>query len=87
MDIQSEFIGLKVPSTSAEVKEMPERFQRIFQKKVPLKVSKLKTFMSSCLTLMQEKYAIAEVQAMIEDIHVEPRPKNKFNQVRNKFKN
>ena len=35
---------------------------------------------------MQDKYAIAELQAMIEEIHVEPRPGKKFNQVRKKFK-
>ena len=37
--------------------------------------------------LMQDKDAIAELQAMIEDILVEPRLEKKFNQVRKKFKN
>ena len=36
--------------------------------------------------LMQDKYAIAELQAMIEELHVEPRPENKVNQVRKKIK-
>ena len=85
-DVQSEFIRSKVPSTSTEVKEMPKRFQGIFQKKVPPKVSKLRTFLSNCLTLMKDKYAIAELQAMIEEIPVEPRTEKKVNQVRKNVK-
>ena len=42
--------------------------------------------MSSCLTLIQDKDVVAELQAMIEEIPVEPRPKKKVNQVRKKFK-
>ena len=41
--------------------------------------------MSSCLTLMQDKDAIAELQAMIEDITVELQPKKKVNQVQKKM--
>ena len=73
-DVQLEFISLEVPSSFAEVKDMPERFQHILQKKVPPKVSKLRTFMSSCLMLMQDKYAIAKLQAMIEETPIHPRP-------------
>ena len=40
--------------------------------------------MSSCLMLMQYRNAIAELQEMIEEIPVEPRPKNKVNQVQKK---
>ena len=61
---------------------MPERFQHILQKKAPPKVSNLRTFLSSCLTLMQDKDAIAELQAMIEEIRVEPQPKKKVNQLK-----
>ena len=42
--------------------------------------------MSSCLTLMQDKYAIVELQEMIEEILVEPQPEKKVNQLRKKFK-
>ena len=42
--------------------------------------------MSSCLTLIQYKYAIAELQATIEEVPIEPRPGKKVNQVRKKFK-
>ena len=66
---------------------MPERFQHILQKKAPPKVSKLRTFLLSCLTLMQDKYAIAELQAMIEEIPIEPQPEKKVNQVWKKCKN
>ena len=60
------------PSTLEEVRDIPKRFQHIFQKNVPQKVSKLKSFLEICLTLIQDKYAIAELQAMIEEISVEP---------------
>ena len=59
------------PSTLEEVKEIPELFQRIFQKNVPQKVSKLKSFFSSCLTLIQDKDVIAELHAMIEETPIE----------------
>ena len=65
---------------------MPERFQCIFQKKVPPKVSKLRTFLSSCLMLMQDKDAIAELQEMIKDILVQLQPEKKVNQVWKKCK-
>ena len=65
---------------------MPERFQHTLQKKAPPKVSKLRTFLSSCLTLIQDKDVIAELQAMIEEISIEPQPENKFNQVWKKCK-
>ena len=42
--------------------------------------------MSSCLTLMKDKDAIAELQAMIEEIPVEQRPEKKGNQVRKNVK-
>ena len=35
---------------------------------------------------MQDKYAIAKLQAMIEEIPIEPRSEKKVNQVRKKFK-
>ena len=74
------------PSTSKEVREIPERFQHIFQKNVPQKVSKLKSFLSIFLTLIQDKYAIVELQVMIEETPIELRPEKKVNQVRKKFK-
>ena len=71
---------------SEEVTEMPERFQHIFQKKVPQKLSKLKSLLSSCLALIQDKYAIKELQALIEETPVEPQPEKRVNQVEKKFK-
>ena len=65
---------------------MPERFQRIFQKNIPQKVSQLKSFLSSCLTLIQDKDSIVELQAMTEEIPIGLRRKKKLNQVRKKFK-
>ena len=84
--MQSDFISLDVPSTSAEVKDMPERFQHLLQKKASPEVSKLRPFLSSCLMLIQDKDAIAELQAMIDDIPIEPQIEKKVNQVRWKCK-
>ena len=86
MEVRPKFVDVAEPSTSEEVKEMPERFQHVFQKNVPQKVSNLKSFLSSCLMLIQDKDAITELQAMIEEIPIEPRPGTKVNQVRKKFK-
>ena len=77
--MQSEFINL-------EVKDMPERFQHILKKNAPPKASKLRTFLSSYLTLMQDKDAIAELQVMIDEILVEPQLEKKVNQVQKKCK-
>ena len=86
MDVWHEFVDPGEPSTSEEVREMPERFQGIFQKNVPQKVSKLKSFLSSCLALKQDKDAIAELQEMIEDTPMEWQTEKKVNQVWKKFK-
>ena len=79
MDMWPEFVDLVEPSNSEEVREILERFQHIFHKKVPQKVSKIKSFMSSCLTLIQDKYAIEELQALIEETPVEPQPEKRVN--------
>ena len=60
MDMQREFVDPKELSTSEEFREISEWFQQIFQKKTPQKVSKLKSYLLSCLALIQDKDAIAE---------------------------
>ena len=56
MDVHPEFVGMEQLSTSGQVKDMPERFQKIFEqqtaRKSAYKVSKLKPFLSSCLVLI-----------------------------------
>ena len=47
LEVRLEFVEPAEPSTSEEVKEIPEQFQHIFQKNLPKKVSKLKSFLSS----------------------------------------
>ena len=47
------------PSSLAEVRETPKRFQQLFQKQILKKVSNLMLFMSICLVLIQDKDAIA----------------------------
>ena len=86
LEVWPDFLDLVEPSMSEEFKEIPEWFQCIFQKNVPQKVSKLKSFLSSCLMLIEDKDVIAELQAIIEEIPIEPWPKKKVNQVRRKFK-
>ena len=70
MDVCPEFVGIGQPSTSEQVKDMPKRFQKIFEQLVASKstnkVSKIKSFMSSCLALIQDKDALAELEALIE---------------------
>ena len=79
MDVWPDFVDLEEPSTSEEVREMLEKFQHIFQKRVPQKVSKLKSLLSSCLALIQDKDAIEELQALIEETLVEPQPEKRVN--------
>ena len=86
MDLRDEFADLEEPSTSKEFREMPGQFQHIFQKKTPQNISKLKSFMSSCLVLIQDKDVITELQALIEETLVDLHPEKKVNQVNKKFK-
>ena len=80
-DVQSEFISPDVPSTSTEVKDMPERFQHLLQKKASPEVIKLRPLLLSCLMLIQDKDAIAELQAIIYEIPVVPCIDKNVNQV------
>ena len=70
MDVCPEFIGVEQPSTSIRVKEMPKRLQKILEQqstnKTIEKVSKLKPFLSSCLTLIKDKEALAKLEALVE---------------------
>ena len=56
MDVRPNFVGMEQPSTSGQVKDMLERFQKIFKQQTASKsadkVSKLKPFLSSCLALI-----------------------------------
>ena len=79
MDVQREFADPEEQSTSEEVMEILERFKQIFQKRTLQKVSKLTTVLSICLVLIQDKDAIAELHAIIEETPIEPQPEKKFN--------
>ena len=61
MDVLPEFVDPEKLSTLAQVGEILEHFQQIFQKKDPNKFSKLKSFLSSCLALIQDKDGVAEL--------------------------
>ena len=81
-DVKSDFISPDVPSTSTKVKDIPERFQHLLQKKASTKVSKLRPLLSICLILFQHKDDITKLQAIIDKILVVPHTKKKVNQVR-----
>ena len=90
MDVCLEFISAEKPSTSSQVKDMPERFQKIFEQrsidKTADRVSKIKPFLSSCLALIKDKEAIAELQSLIETLPKgNPLPK-KVNSIKTKLK-
>ena len=69
---------------------MPERFHKMFEQRTVNKsvdkVSKLKLFLSSWLALIQDKDALAELEALIETLSKEYPPTNKVNNVKTKFK-
>ena len=65
---------------------MPQRFQHLLQKKDSLEVSKLRPLLSICLMLIQDKDAIAELQAIIDKIPIVPHIEKKVNQVQQKCK-
>ena len=65
--VRLEFVDTEQPSTSAEVKEIPERFQQIFRKQAPNKVSKLRSFLSSFLALIHDKDVVTKLQDLIEE--------------------
>ena len=77
------------PSTSSQVKYIPERLQNIFEQqtmnKSVDKVSKLKPFLSSCLVLIQDKDALKQLGVLIK-MHPEEDPLvKKVNNVKMKF--
>ena len=84
--MRPKFEDLEYPLTSAEVREMPGRFQQLFQKLIPKNVSKLKSFLSSFLMLIKDKYVVTELQELIEETPVELQPGRKVNHVKKKFK-
>ena len=90
MDVRPYFVGTEQPSTSGQVKDMPKKFQKIFEqqtaKKSVDKVSKLKPFLSSCLALIQDKDALAKLEALIKMLPEENPLAKKVNSVKTKFK-
>ena len=52
----------------------------------PQKGSKLKSFLSICLALMQDKDVVAKLQGLIEETPEESQPERRVNQIKNMFK-
>ena len=69
-----DFVDQEQPSSSREVRDIPEHFRRLFHKKILKKVSKLTSFLSSCLGLIQDKDVVLEIQVPIEETPEELQP-------------
>ena len=69
---------------------MPERFQKILEQqstnKTVEKVSKLKPFLSSFLTLIKDKEALAKLEALVEALSGEGPPPKKVNNIKTRLK-
>ena len=90
MDVCLDFISAKQPSTLGQVKDMPKRFQEIFEQRTANKnadkVSKLKPLFSSCLVLIKDKEALVKLESLIEMLPKgDPLP-NKVNSINTKLK-
>ena len=72
------------------MKDIPERFQKIFKQHIASKsvdkVSKLKPFLTIFLALIQNKDALAELEALIETILEEDPSAKKVNSFKTKLK-
>ena len=79
----STFVAI-VPRRS--IVEIPEIFDQLFQKQLTRKVSKLKEFFKSCLSLTQDKDVVAELTTLIEEPQVELRPYIRANRVGKRLK-
>ena len=60
---------------------MPERFDQMFWKQPTGKVSKLKEFFKSCLALIQDKYVVEKLTALIEEPQEYVRQENMVNHI------
>ena len=78
LDVQPEFIDSNQPSTSVQVKTMPERFEQLLKKKPMKNVSKIKEFFKSCLALINDKDVVVELTTLIEETTDELRPEKEL---------
>ena len=65
---------------------MPDRFDELFQHKPTGKVSKLKELFKSCLVIIQDKYVVAKLIALIEEPKEEVRPERRVNHIGKRLK-
>ena len=91
MDVRPKFVGMEQQSTSRYsrrfyFRKILEDIQATDCKQSADKVSRLKPFLSSCLVLIQDKDALAELEALIEMLSGEDPPAKKVNSVKTMFK-
>ena len=67
MEVRQEFFDTNQPSTSGEVRAMPEIFKQLIIKSPMKKVSKLKYFFKIGLELIHDKYDVAKLTSLIEE--------------------
>ena len=65
--MQPDFVDANHPSTSGQVRAIPERFKQLIRKPPMKKVSKLKEIFKSCLALINDKDVVAELTTLIEE--------------------
>ena len=65
---------------------MPKQFEQLIKKPPMKKVSKLKEFFKSCLSLINDKYVVVELTTLIEETLEDPRPKKRVNHIEKKLK-
>ena len=79
-DSQQKFIDKNQASTNfptlrrGQVRDIPERLEQLFQKQPIGKVSKLKEFFKSFLSLIHDKYVVVELTTLVEETQDEMRP-------------
>ena len=86
MEVQKDLFDSNQPSTSGQVRAMPERFEQLNRNPPTKKVSKLKDVFKICLALIHDKYAIAKLTTLIEDNTVDMRHEKRVNHVGIKWK-
>ena len=67
LEVRQDFADANHPSTSGQVKTMPELFEQLIRKPPMKNVSNIKEFFKICLALINDKDVIAKLTTIIEE--------------------
>ena len=89
LDAWHEFFDINQASTSIVVQMssegpilgIPERLEQLLQRKSTAKVSKLKYLFKSCVALIEDKDAMEELAALVEEPQINVRLEKKVNHI------